>query len=255
MEFKEFKSIFRILISNKFIKIGIAVNFIFLIPSFISYIYQLSYPSIGNDFVVYYKAGYLVINDIENLYNTAIYPQVFRYLPFTAYLFSVFIIVPEPVAFFLFEITLFLTNIPSIIIIYYLVFNVYDIDKRYEQYVFYVLTLFLVFGPNVDNYFMGQINSLVAFFLLLSLYFFERESAPKSEKKKNLAKYSDFFGGFFLSLAITFKTYLIFLIPFVFIYKILLKNGGELTESHISRSNIQLILSIIPFCFAHLLPF
>ena len=86
------------LLSNKYIKIGLIVNIIYIIVSIIAYLLLLNNPNINNDFFVYYRAGYLVLNDSENLYNPLEYNQPFRYLPFTAYLFSIFTILPESIS-------------------------------------------------------------------------------------------------------------------------------------------------------------
>ncbi|TFF85578.1 MAG: DUF2029 domain-containing protein [Promethearchaeota archaeon] len=254
MDFQDFKKIFEKLISNKYIKIGFIINFIFLIPTFISYIIQLNNPDIGNDFVVFYKAGKIALTNINDLYNPELYPQNFRYLPFTAYIFSLLTLFPEPISFVCFEIFIFLLNIPTIIIIYYLIFEIYKIDKKYEEYVFLVLTSYLLFAPHLDNYFMGQINSIVAFLLLLSLYFYELNIYNFNKKNKNVSKYSNIYGGFCLGLAITFKFYLVFLVPFILIYRGLMNNQKTNKMKGVLKFNIQSFLGLIPIIFAHIFP-
>ncbi|TXT62172.1 MAG: hypothetical protein BAJALOKI3v1_660031, partial [Promethearchaeota archaeon] len=111
MKFKEFKAIFKLLISQRSIRIAFVINFVFFVIGIMSFIVQSFIPGIGNDFSVYYKAGQIVLYDIENLYNYSLYPQVFRYLPSIAYLFSIMTIFPELISFLIFETFLFLINI------------------------------------------------------------------------------------------------------------------------------------------------
>jgi len=65
----EFLKTFKTLVSNKWIRLGIVVNFFYLIGGIIYYYLCQSGLTAyaGNDFNVFYKAGYLAINDINKL--------------------------------------------------------------------------------------------------------------------------------------------------------------------------------------------
>lgn len=220
MSFREFKSILKILIKNKYIKIGLVVNIILLVIGSIVNFVLYNVPEMTNDFMVYYRAGYLVIKHIKDLYNPSSYvDQNFRYLPFIAYIFSLLSIIPEPISFLIYEISLVILNLFIIVLLYYMIFEIYKVEKKYENYVYIILALFLAFGPRLDEFTLGQINTIISFFLLLSLFLFEVNPLNSNLRGDRTIKNANFYGGISIGLAISLKLYLILLLPFVLIFK------------------------------------
>ena len=137
----EFSTTFKILLSSKWIKLAITVNFFYLIGGIIYYyLCQSGFTAYGgNDFNVFFRAGYLAINDIDKLYDSTQYTFPFRYLPLTAYIFSIFSFIPqfETLIYWIFMLINFLLNIPIIII------TGYGSDRNYSLAQSYGVTDFL----------------------------------------------------------------------------------------------------------------
>jgi len=90
------------------------------------------------------------------------------------------------------------------------------------------------------NYFLGQINIVVSFFILISLFYF----------LKNSLRY-DILGCLFLGLGIAFKPSLMLLLPFI-----LLLNYNRQTnkmEFQFKRTIIRLFGTILPIILSGLL--
>ncbi|MFX1411102.1 MAG: glycosyltransferase 87 family protein [Promethearchaeota archaeon] len=175
----------------------------------------------NNDFLTYYKAGRIIITDIPNLYDISQYLFPFRYFPLSAYIFTPFSILGLELGYFVFQIFSFILNIVIIYLIYKIIqiyprLNIenelrYDLrefrdvfNKSENESVLYHFAILLIMLPQFMNYFLGQINTLVSFFILYSVFCF-----LKNGNKNN------FFGGLMLGLGILIKPTLLLLIPFV----------------------------------------
>lgn len=174
----------------------------------------------NNDFLTYYKAGQIIITDPSNLYDISQYLFPFRYFPLSAYIFTPFSILGLESAYIVFQIFSFILNIAIIYLIYKIIQIYpklnnsnklhYDLrefrdafNKPENESILYHFAILLIMLPQFMNYFLGQINTLVSFFILYSVFCF-----IKNGDKNN------FFGGLILGLGILIKPTLLLLIPF-----------------------------------------
>jgi hypothetical protein len=226
----EFRPTFKKLFSNKWIKFAFALNFLYLFIGIIYYVMNHSGFFFGEtDFDTFFHAGYLSIYNYEKLYSVDEYIFPFRYLPLTAYLFSLFSFNPELklLVYFFYMTVNFIINIPIIIIIYQIVFGLFGMDKKYEKFLIRMLAVYLAYVPNVENYINGQPNLFIAFFLLLSLYFFEKIHSKNQNLSEKTIKNGNLLGGLFFGLAILIKITAIFLLPFILIVKVAEREKNE----------------------------
>ncbi|MBY8992897.1 MAG: hypothetical protein KGD58_19325, partial [Candidatus Lokiarchaeota archaeon] len=97
------------------------------------------------------------------------------------------------------------------------------------------ICLYLMAVPHIFNYILGQINSFVAYFVLLSLYIF-----IKYEKLK-----CQFFGSFILGISIIIKPAALFMIPFLLVINRDIKQRKKI-RIDLLKSAIRLIGVIFP---------
>lgn len=202
---------------------GIFINALFLVITFIFFFFLKSplMSSSNIDYLTFYNAGLIVINDLPNLYNSSLYLFPFRYFPISAYFFTPFSLLGLKLGFFVFQIFNFILNLITVYLIYkiiqlymntnrkmtlsYKVNNLknlfYDLDN---EPILHHFGIFLIMLPQFMNYFLGQINVIVSFFILISLFFFLKDKVK-----------FDFIGGISLGLAIVFKPSLIIILPFI----------------------------------------
>lgn len=81
-------------------------------------------------------------------------------------------------------------------------------DKTENESVLHQYAIFLIMLPQFMNYFLGQINLIVLFFILSSLLFFLKEGI-----KNNLI------GGFLIGLGLSIRPTLILILPFLIVLK------------------------------------
>ncbi len=206
-----------------FFLFAVVINALFLVITFIFFFFLKSplMSSSNTDYLTFYNAGLTIINDLPNLYNSSLYLFPFRYFPISAYFFTPFSLLGLKLGFFVFQIFNFALNLITIYLIYkiiqihmntnrklnisYKVNNLKDIfyDPDNES-ILHHLGIFLIMLPQFMNYFLGQINVLVSFFILTSLFFFLKDSVK-----------FDFLGGISLGLGILFKPSLALLLPFI----------------------------------------
>lgn len=209
--------------TQKFFLLAIVVNAIYLAITFI-FFYYLDSPLMGsdnNDYLSFHNAGLIVITDISNLYNSSLYLFPFRYLPISAYIFTPFSILGLKLGYFIFQIFNFFLNIVIIYLIYaiiktykrsskndinpYELKNFKDIFKKKEnESILHQYAILLIMLPQFMNYFLGQINTLVSFFILSSLLYFLKDGIK-----------NDFLGGLLLGIGILIKPTLILILPFI----------------------------------------
>ncbi len=237
---------------------AVILNAIYLVITFIFFFYLESplMSSSNSDYLTFYRAGLIVIDDLPNLYNSSLYLFPFRYLPISAYFFTPFSLLGLKLGFFVYQIFNYALNFVVIYLIYKIIkiymksnkkMNItYKLNKFGEVFyepddesILHHFGILLIMLPQFMNYFLGQINILVSFFILISLYYFLKGSI----------KY-DLLGGLFLGLGISFKPSLILLLPFI----ILLSYNKETKkfEMPFKRMVSRLIGSIILILFSGL---
>jgi len=209
--------------TQKFFLLAIVINSIYLAITFI-FFYYLDSPlmsSDNNDYLTFHNAGLIVITDISNLYNSSLYLFPFRYFPISAYIFTPFSILGLKLGYFIFQIFNFFLNIVIIYLIYAIIktykrsskndINPYELKnfkdilkKKENESILHQCAILLIMLPQFMNYFLGQINTLVSFFILSSLLYFLKDGIK-----------NDFLGGLLLGIGILIKPTLILILPFI----------------------------------------
>ncbi len=178
-----------------FFLFAVTLNVIYLVITFIFFFYLESplMSSINSDYLTFYNAGLRVIDDLPNLYNLPITIFPFRYLPISAYFFTPFSLLGLKLGFFVYQIFNFTLNLVVIYLIYKIIKIYLKTDKKlnisyklnkfkdvfYEpdnESILHQSGMLLIMLPQFMNYFLGQINILVSFFILISLYYFLKDS-------------------------------------------------------------------------------
>ncbi len=190
-----------------------------------------------NDFLTYFNVGKQVITNIPDLYNEANYDYPFRYFPISAFLFVPFYLLGYDWGFLVFQFLNLITNyFICILMVKCILVNSYNDEINKKRVILYV-SIFLAFISHVFNYALGQINSFVALFLLISIYIF-------LSKKSYLM---EIIGGICLGIGIIIKPIAVFIIPFIILVKIELKK--KKLNFDFVRSLLRLIGVIIPLSF------
>ena len=247
-----------------FFLFAVILNVIYLVITFIFFFYLESplMSSINSDYLTFYNAGLRVIDDLPNLYNLPITIFPFRYLPISAYFFTPFSLLGLKLGFFVYQIFNFTLNLVVIYLIYKIIKIYLKTDKKlnisyklnkfkdvfYEpdnESILHQSGMLLIMLPQFMNYFLGQINILVSFFILISLYYFLKDSL----------KY-DLLGGLFLGLGLSFKPFLILILPFIILlsYNRETKTFELQFKRTISRLAGSIILILISGIFFLILP-
>jgi hypothetical protein len=203
----------------------------------------------NNDFLTFYNAGNIIITDLPKLYDGSLYLFPFRYFPLAAYFFTPFSVLGVEVGYFLFQIFNFFLNFVNIYFMFkiiqtykivnsnvnldYKLNNFKDIFYKTEnESVLHQKAVFLIMLPQFMNYFLGQINILVCFFILASLFYFLKGSNRH-----------DFIGGCLLGFGILFKPTLILILPFILL--ISYNRSSKKLTFNLKQSVIRLAGSII----------
>ena len=237
--------------TQTFFLFAVIINTLYLVITFIFFFFLESplMSSSNIDYLTFYNAGLIVIKDLPNLYNSSLYLFPFRYLPISAYFFTPFSLLGLKLGFFLFQIFNFALNLVVIYLIYKIIqihmntnkkLNIsYKVDNFkdifYEpdnESILHHFGILLIMLPQFMNYFLGQINVLVTFFILTSLFYFLKENL----------KY-DFLGGIFLGLGILIKPSLVLILPFIIFLNYNREN--KRLEIQFKRTIIRLFGSII----------
>ncbi|MCK4479119.1 MAG: DUF2029 domain-containing protein [Candidatus Lokiarchaeota archaeon] len=247
-----------------FFLFAVTLNAVYLVITFIFFFYLESplMSSINSDYLTFYNAGLRVIDDLPNLYNLPITIFPFRYLPISAYFFTPFSLLGLKLGFFVYQIFNFTLNLVVIYLIYKIIKIYLKTDKKlnisyklnkfkdvfYEpdnESILHQSGMLLIMLPQFMNYFLGQINILVSFFILISLYYFLKDSL----------KY-DLLGGLFLGLGLSFKPFLILILPFIILlsYNRETKTFELQFKRTISRLAGSIILILISGIFFLILP-
>ncbi len=190
-----------------------------------------------NDFLTYFNVGKQVITDLPDLYNEENYDFPFRYFPISAYLFVPFYLFGYELGFIIFQLlNLFTTYFICIFMVKCIMVKDNDIDLNKKRVILYV-SIFLLLIPHSINYILGQINLFVAIFLIISIYIFLAKDTALME----------IVGGICLGISIIIKPITIFIVPFVILMRIDLKN--KKINIKLFRSVLRLIGIILPLSF------
>ena len=209
---------------------------IHLIYFIISLVCVLTILRDQNDFLIYFTAGGVFYNDINDLYNQEQYLWDFRYLPLSAMFFIPFYLLGFELGFIVFHFLNLIVNILICDILYKIITLVKGEDhEKDDRRVILFICLYLMAVPHIFNYILGQINSFVAYFVLISLYIF-----IKYEKLK-----CQFFGSFILGISIIIKPAALFMIPFLLVINRDIKQRKKI-RIDLLKSAIRLMGVIFP---------
>lgn len=211
--------------TQRFFLVAIVVNTFYLVITLVFFYFLDSFLMNidNNDYLSFYNAGLIVLDDLPNLYDSSLYLFPFRYLPLSAYFFTPFSLLGFKSGYFVFQLFNFFLNFINIYLIYKIIKLYQNVNpeagitfnysnpkdifiKPENESILHHNAIYLIMLPQFMNYFLGQINILVSFFSLASLYYFM--------KGKN--KY-DLLGGFMLGCGILLKPTLVMILPFIII--------------------------------------
>jgi hypothetical protein len=187
-----------------------------------------------NDFLVYYEVGEVVLRDINDLY-TKPYKWPFRYLPISSLYFIPFYLMGFDFGFIVFNLINLILNILISIFLYRIINLVRQKDhENDDKRVILYICLYMISLPQIFNYILGQINLYVTLLILLSLFIFLKYPGIKWQ----------FGASLILGLSIIIKPITIFMIPFLLVIQIDLKNRK--VKFNVFKSLIRLIGIILP---------
>lgn len=178
-----------------------------------------------NDFLVYYKAGEIALNDFMSIYVPIEDIWPFRYFPLAAFYFIPFYLMGFDLGFITFNFINLILNIMISTYLYKVIKLIRreDHEKKDDRILIYIC-IFLLSLPQLFNYFLGQINLYLTFFMIFSLYLFLKNKQIKMQ----------FLASLILGISGIFKPITIFLFPFLILshydydekkFKLLLKSS------------------------------
>ncbi|MHA1192724.1 MAG: glycosyltransferase family 87 protein [Promethearchaeota archaeon] len=200
---KNIKQKLKSLWSIPIFKYAIVIHLLYFV---ISTILTLVFFRSQNDFLVYYQAGEIALTDYMELYNPDNYTWPFRYFPLSAFYFIPFYLMGFDLGFIIFN---FVNLILNIIISVYL-YKVIKLIRREDHEdnddrIIVYICIFLLSLPQLFNYFLGQINLYITFFMIFSLYLFLKTDQIKMQ----------FLASLILGISGIFKLTTIFMVPFL----------------------------------------
>mgnify|MGYP000651513240 CR=1 FL=1 len=151
------------------------------------------------DFEVCYKAGQRILAG-ENLYRLSDGHEQFKYLPFSAYLFVPFVLLPLPIAKAIWYFIVLFTYFLSLYLSYYLL-----PEKRKKAWVLIFLTFLILLKFYGRELQLGQINCLIIFLLLLMLI--------------KIFENKEILSGFLWAFTLPIKLYALIFLPYFVIRK------------------------------------
>ncbi|MFX0027644.1 MAG: glycosyltransferase 87 family protein [Candidatus Hermodarchaeota archaeon] len=206
-----------------FFLFAIGINAIYLIVTFVFfYFLDSNIMSIdNNDYISFYNAGLIVLEDLPNLYDPSLYLFPFRYSPLSAYFFTPFSLLGLKFGYITFQIFNYFLNFLNIFLIFriiqvyqdlnpelsvaYKLNNIKDVFNHPEnEPILHHGAVLLIMAPQFLNFFLGQVNILVISFILASVFYFLKGGTK-----------NDLLGGLLLGCGILFKPTLIILILFI----------------------------------------
>ncbi|MFX0140907.1 MAG: glycosyltransferase family 87 protein [Candidatus Hodarchaeota archaeon] len=217
----------------KIFRIAILIHGFYFI---LSVILTLIFFRDQNDFLVYYEGGKAFINNINDLYNQAIYTRwPFRYFPISAIYFVPFYLMGFDLGFIIFNLINLILNVLICLVLYKIIILIRrENHEREDKRIVLYISLLLMGLPNLFNYILGQINLYITFLILISLFLFLKYE----DIKHNLL------ASIILGVSIIFKPITIFLIPFLLIINFDLDR--KKFDFKFFRSIIRLVGFLIP---------
>jgi len=184
-------------------KYAIIIHLLFFI---LSTILTLVFFRNQNDFLVYYRAAEIAINDFMELYNPDNYTWPFRYFPFVVFYFIPFYLLGFDLGFIVFNSVNLILNIMITVYLYKVITLIRreDHEDNDDRIIFYIC-IFILSLPQLFNYFLGQINLYITFFTVFSLYLFLKNDQIKMQ----------FLASLILGVGGIFKPITIFMFPFL----------------------------------------
>jgi len=188
-----------------------------------------------NDFLIYWKAGGVFLEDTTDLYNQENYIWDFRYFPLSAVFFIPFYILGFDLGFVVFHTMNLIINVLICVLLYNIISLVKgEGHEKDDKRVILYISLYLMSIPQMLNYILGQINLYITFFILLSIYIFLKYDDLKWQ----------FIGSFILGISIIIKPTALFMVPFLIVINLDLKT--KKLDFDIFKSVIRLVGVIVP---------
>lgn len=189
--------------SKPIFKYTIIIHFLYFV---LSTILTLVFFRSQNDFLAYYRAGEIALNDFMELYNPDNYTWPFRYFPLAALYFIPFYLMGFDLGFIIFNSINFILNVIIIVYLYKVIMLIRreDHEDNDDRVIFYIC-IFLLSIPQLFSYFLGQINLYLTFFTVFSLYLLLKYKQIKMQ----------FLASLILGVAGIFKPITIFMFPFL----------------------------------------
>jgi len=225
----QIKKRFLELLKYQIFRYAIIIHLFYFIGSYI-----LFFLGLEGDFLVYYEAGDIFLNDINTLY-THMYKFPFRYFPLSALFFSPFSLLSLELSFIIFNAVNLILNILICVILYkIIIFIRRDENEKDEKRIITYLSLYLIGFPQVSNYVLGQINLYLSLLILISLFIFLKYDGIKWQ----------IIGSFILGISFVIKPISIFLIPFLLIINY--DMNTRKIKFDFRKSAIRIITVLIP---------
>ncbi|MFX1339543.1 MAG: glycosyltransferase family 87 protein [Promethearchaeota archaeon] len=188
-----------------------------------------------NDFLIYFNAGGIFYNDINDLYNQEHYIWDYRYLPLSAAFFIPFYLLGFDLGFIIFHTLNLILNILICVLLFKIIKLVRKEDhEQDEKRIILYISLYLAAAPQMFNYILGQINLYITFFMLVALYIF----LTREQLRWHL------FGSMILGISIVLKPTALLLIPFLMVINY--DSSRKKLMFDFSKSLIRIIGVIFP---------
>jgi hypothetical protein len=218
---------------NKLFRFAVIIHLGYFVISLILVMTILRHQS---DFIIYYNAGSIFYNDIENLYDQSQYLWDYRYLPLSAMFFVPFYLLGFVLGFIIFHILNLILNILICVVLYKICVLVKGKDHEPDdKRIILYISFYLLSAAQMFNYLLGQINQIITLFILTSLYIFL--------KYDNL-KYH-FLGGLILGTSILIKPTAIMMIPFLIVINQKLSKSRKIHINFL-KSALRIIGAVLP---------
>ncbi len=222
---------------KRFLYIGICIHVVYFTISLLLFFFTTY--SETSDFLTYYNAGKIILENINYLYDQTYYNFPYRYFPISAYFFAPFALLSYELGYLLFQICSLVVNLLNcylIVVIVNKIQNKNDIVVS-KDIILKFIVIYLAVFPHFMNYALGQVNNLITLLILLALFLFMNNSVV-----------SDLCGGLLIGFSISIKPLAIFIIPFVLIsYYKMKKIDFKLLISRLVGIIIPLLISLLYF--------
>ncbi|MBD3256579.1 MAG: DUF2029 domain-containing protein [Candidatus Lokiarchaeota archaeon] len=227
---KRFKELWH---ENKILRFAIVVHLGYFV---VSLVLVLTILREQNDFLIFYTAGGVFFNNINDLYNQKYYIWDFRYFPLSAMLFVPFYWLGFDLGFILFHCLNLIANIFVCWLLSKIIFLIraQDHEKDNKRMILYI-SFYLMAIPHMFNYILGQVNVFVSLLILLALYVFLNHNEIQWQLIGSLA----------LGFSIIIKPTAFFIIPFLLIINFQFKEHKKFNFD-LTRNIIRILGVFVP---------